>query len=254
MVISSNTLFHFTDNINNLIDILTNEFRPHISLEIFGDIFSGADIGNAEAIPMVSFCDLPLSQVKDHVEFYGNYGIGLSKEWGIANGVNPVMYLEPRSYLKKHFLKLLEISDVKVDKDILSTFFEIASFVKIYKGICYRKGKYLPDIIFYNEREWRFVPLRPEGMLPEKFLNSFFMSAEEFLDEQQRESVNSRLRSAFKLSFEPNSIKYIIVSNENEILPMVKAIKEIKGNKYSYDLLQILTTRVISASQIKEDF
>jgi hypothetical protein len=254
MAISSKTLFHFTDSLSNLVNILTNEFKPNLSLENFGDILSDSRIESEEAIPMVSFCDIPLSQAKEHLEFYGNYGIGLSKEWGIANGVNPVMYLEPNSYLTKHFLKLLELSHSKCDSKMASIFFEIASFVKLYKGICYRKGSYLPERTFYNEREWRFVPICPKEMKFSDFLDSCFMSKEEFMNEIIRQETNSRLSSMFRLSFDPNNIKYIIVSNDSEILPTVKAIKDIKGDKYSYDLLQVLTTRVISATQIKEDF
>jgi hypothetical protein len=47
--------------------------------------------------PMISFCDLPLSLAKDQFSKYGNYAIGLSKEWGVANKLNPVIYIEQNS-------------------------------------------------------------------------------------------------------------------------------------------------------------
>ena len=78
--VSSNTLFHFTNNIDNLLDILKNDFRPHFCRERF--IENGKHVQEIST-PMVSFCDLPLSLVKEHLTFYGCYGIGLSKDWGI---------------------------------------------------------------------------------------------------------------------------------------------------------------------------
>jgi hypothetical protein len=84
MNISSNTLFHFTDKIENVISILKEEFRPHFCLEDLNDFVAPDDrIEELEhAIPMVCFCDIPLSQSMNHRKTYGNYGIGLSKEWG----------------------------------------------------------------------------------------------------------------------------------------------------------------------------
>lgn len=77
--LSANTLFHFTNNIDNIINILTNEFSPRYCMESF-EFLGGCDL--EIAIPMVCFCDIPLSQIKNHIENYGGYAIGLSKEWG----------------------------------------------------------------------------------------------------------------------------------------------------------------------------
>ena len=64
MPISSNSLFHFTDTVENLFNILINDFIPHYSLEKI-------KVGNMMfefAFPMVCFCDIPLSQIKNHIE------------------------------------------------------------------------------------------------------------------------------------------------------------------------------------------
>jgi hypothetical protein len=50
---------------------------------------------------MVSFCDDPLSLAKDQIESYGSYAIGMTKEWGILNNLNPVVYIEKNSLLAK---------------------------------------------------------------------------------------------------------------------------------------------------------
>ena len=44
------------------------------------------------AVPMVCFCDLPMSLIDKHLKEYGPYGIGLDKGWGLKNGVAPVTY------------------------------------------------------------------------------------------------------------------------------------------------------------------
>jgi len=76
-------LFHFTTKAG-LFGILENTFSISYAREKI--------IGNRKsaqfAVPMVSFCDLRLSQLKDHMDKYGNFGIGLTKEWANRNGLN----------------------------------------------------------------------------------------------------------------------------------------------------------------------
>jgi hypothetical protein len=50
---------------------------------------------------MISFCDIPLSLAKNQIERYGSYAMGMTKEWGIHNNLNPVVYLEKNSLLSK---------------------------------------------------------------------------------------------------------------------------------------------------------
>ncbi|PIU57160.1 MAG: hypothetical protein COS88_01980 [Chloroflexi bacterium CG07_land_8_20_14_0_80_51_10] len=57
--LSADTLFHFTKSQDDLISILTNEFEPRYCIENLG--FQTENQENL-AIPMVCFCDLPLSQ------------------------------------------------------------------------------------------------------------------------------------------------------------------------------------------------
>src|SRR5689334_5410339 len=98
----------------SLISILTHEFRPRVSLEdpsfIFGDE-KGGDL--VWGVPMASFCDIPLSQVVQHMGTYGSFGLGLSKEWGTRNGVAPVLYSHPHSLVAKSLHGLFLMREAK---------------------------------------------------------------------------------------------------------------------------------------------
>lgn len=72
--VSAITLFHFTSNIENLLGILTNNFYPRYCLEDHSAFFQELDKEEAErAIPMVCFCDIPLSNIRKHISTYGRY-------------------------------------------------------------------------------------------------------------------------------------------------------------------------------------
>lgn len=115
-IISANTLFHFTRTKDTLLSILETGFRPAYSVE-FGPATNGR-IVECE-IPMVCFCDLPLSSLDKHINGhkwehnnkeekflgYGKHGLGMSKTWGTEQQLNPVTYATNRSH---YLLKCLE--------------------------------------------------------------------------------------------------------------------------------------------------
>ena len=80
MVVSSNTLFHFTKDLDTIKNILSDGlFWPIYCIEY--DKGPNVD-GTFNAFPMVCFCDIPLSQISEHLLDYGKYGIGINKQWG----------------------------------------------------------------------------------------------------------------------------------------------------------------------------
>lgn len=97
--LSSSTLLHYTERVEYLYDILENDFSPRICIEKLNP-FSRSEI----AIPMKCFCDIPLSQVGDHTKQYGEYGIGLTKEWGKKKGISPVFYFNNKANHVRSFL------------------------------------------------------------------------------------------------------------------------------------------------------
>ena len=88
MALYPNILFHFTSK-KPLYDILSSTFKVSYARE---RILGGNRIKEF-AVPMVSFSDLRLSELKDNIGTYGKFGIGLTKEWAINNGLwfNPLL-------------------------------------------------------------------------------------------------------------------------------------------------------------------
>lgn len=265
--ISTKTVFHFT-NWTNLLGILKDNFHPKYSIEtvhLFGS--TSMEI----AIPTVSFCDIPLSQIKEHVQDYGSYGIGMTKSWAFKNGLNPVIYLKKNSVLSNQFKNIFSSKEFLTEigqilerckpsprEETLETIINtlpplILSFYSLLSFLCYikeyegfskkRNGKK----VFYNEKEWRYVPYSFENL-------EYLIRPKSALDTHEKiMEANSKIKNS-KLNFTPTDINYIIVKNDTEILEMIKELEKIKGSKYSADTIKKLTSRIITYEQIKNDF
>ena len=280
--LSANTLFHFTSKLDYIINILTNDFTPRYCMESFNYLSVGGNPLEI-ALPMVCFCDIPLSQIRNHIENYGGYAIGLSKEWGISNGINPVLYSLPNSFSTLIIKQFMEISNnqIQILNEIASTCegklcidknltierlktsiqeintsnvlqFNFTNYMKPYEGCAWNMDAFNGDFVrFYDEREWRFVPspyLLWQNNIPT------YLTKDQFLDENLRTNQNHEIGKVATLLFTPNDIKYIIVNSEDEILKICDQIDYIKGDKYSQNQLKLLKTRIISKEQILQDF
>ena len=246
MVLSADCLFHFTPKIEYLYSILENEFRPRLSLERLPTIEEYVG-----ALPMVCFCDIPLSQIKRHVREYGPYAIGLTKEWGVRKRLSPVLYTNPGSLageaLERAMAQALGSgAGGQVNGSMWEALFRVASFVKPYKGKQARPDRQPHGVRFYDEREWRWIPDLPGSEL------RFGLDESAFGDTEERTRTNQALWDSGPLSFEPSDIRYLIVAKEAEVLPLAKDIKKIKV-KYSPDEQLLLATRIISLERALAD-
>ncbi|MFI5253128.1 MAG: abortive infection system antitoxin AbiGi family protein [Bacteroidota bacterium] len=246
--ISSNTLFHFTDDINHLLNIFRVYFIPHYCLEVF----RFGDLRAEWATPMVSFCDLPAMLIKSHLDTYGPFGIGLSKTWVMKNGLLPVWYIHNESnFFTRHeglaFQYFHKSIEGGLSFETSRLFTSYSSFMKPYQGISWRRGAYTEEIRFYNEREWRYVPNIDVVEVPD------FLNKETFHNRDIKKGFEEVLARECCLKFTPDDIQYIIVPDEDEIIPMIKIIESLQWG-YSPDEMKALCTCIISANRIQEDF
>lgn len=279
--ISSNTLFHFTNQKRHLISILENGLFVRYSLENYQNLINN----KAEIVfPMTCFCDIPLSHVKRHTKTYGKYAIGLTKDWGMKNKVSPVIYSYPNSEttetlnyvfdnIENFFdINKEELKNIKFSKNIVKVFehydnrekefgekitqvhnnlSNFIRYIKPYEGKFFRNDNYLKNKVkFYDEREWRFTPSR-DFLLDKKIKDSY--SREYFIDPVKKRALNMKLAKHIKLNFEPKDIRFIIVENDEDIPEMINHLERIFGDKSTSNELKLLSTRLISIEQILED-
>lgn len=250
--LSSNSLFHFTSSLSNLISILSNNFLPRYCLEM-PNFFNENPYNTNLAYPMVCFCDIPLSKVKRHIGIYGNYGIGLRKEWAIKNNLSPVIYTRKKAKTANTIESLINwyisiqglLSDN--DKEVFRRrYTELIMHLKPYYGGMARSGR-IVNRRFYDEREWRWIP----ELDPKLFRSHLYK--DEFSDLELRRNENEKIGFFKKLNFKPDDIRYLIINNENEIDSFIYNLESIKM-KFDSGTIKRLTSRIITNKQIVKDF
>lgn len=253
MGISSNSIIHFTNSLDSIKGILKQNFNLKYCKEHIK--FSGKKATNL-LVPMVSFCDIPMSEIKDHIDKYGSYGIGLTKNWARKNGLNPVLYIDKESSLNESLLNAItkfiidadnnprELHELSDDENHL---LDILRYVKNYQEDLVRKSGTIPNYRFYDEREWRYVPNLNES-IPCCIHVGTNDSYKVTLNNSKEEL------SKLKLTFEPDDISYLIIKDDDDIHELIRYFQEVKGDTYSYKAIERLTTRILTTSQIKGDF
>ncbi|MDO9304699.1 MAG: abortive infection system antitoxin AbiGi family protein [Sulfuricurvum sp.] len=248
MGLSSNSIIHFTGTKENLKGILQDNFRLKYCLE---EVVLGGK-NTTYIAPMVSFCDIPLSEIKNHIENYGSYGIGLSKEWAIRQRLNPVIYIEKNSFFSESLLELFRSTyDAQIHENKATHALRVFSYIKNYQNDLCRKGKKtIPSYRFSDEREWRYTPHYEYDKLEE---GSLVPTKSQYQNDEDKAFYNNKIKD-LRLTFEPNDIKYIIIKDELEIGEFFDFLRHVKGKNYTMQDVERLTTRIITTEQIKSDF
>ncbi len=234
MSVSSESLFHFTNKLDNLVNILKDSFFwpiycPEVDKEIKDNI-------HAYAFPMVCFCDIPLSQISEHTDDYGFYAIAMSKEWARDRGVSPVIYYSGNNSLPLRLFKRNEKFISPKDKVLW------LSMLKKYRGKTWswKEEKYKTKVL-YNEREWRYIPQN----IP---IRELYRVVE--YDGFRGSSVSNNTRQ-YGLSFSYKDIRYIIIKEEKE---RAEFIEKMKSVIFDDSIEKIVSSKILTFEQIKEDF
>ena len=150
----SHTLFHFTKNNETLKLIIKNGFWPRYCLEDVGWLrYKKFDF---IAYPMVCFCDIPISRVDEHVNFYGKFGIGLSKEWAEANRLTPILYVASNNHIPDSYRKIIDLAynlEETAKNEAKKSVRYLLAHAKPTDGNMVIGGEFVPKE-FHQESEW----------------------------------------------------------------------------------------------------
>ena len=296
--INSSSLCHFTKRFDTLQNIVRNGVRfsfafEKLSPEIIANfeypsnpkcishIFENTGV----AIPMVSFCDIPITRAVDHIAKYGHYMIGLDKEviTDILYNkiINPVFYIHSDNL----YQAIDDISHVYADatnmqiqqivnigntitcptQDDLEKFVKRSPYIdrrintRFIIGLlkpCYSDdGKWC----YYDEREWR--AFWPDGMNDERSWK-WGITREDYLS--SRNDWNKDLTSnqtnyiTIPERFIHYGITHIVVKNDNQIQKMIDLIMKSKTIFGQTNVSQkerlILVSKVTSLERIAQDY
>ena len=244
----SHTLFHFTKSRDTLKLVLKNGFWPRYCLE---DIrWMGEEEHSYISYPMVCFCDIPLSRIEEHVGFYGQFGLGLTKQWAESNGLNPIMYISPGNNLSKAFDELNDHAN-KLEDGEENSALELAKVTMRYLFAHTKplEGTMVIDAApvqkeFYQESEWRYVPKNIE--IDEYLIKSHFEDADKLKE------ANNKTKQHCLLKFTPKDIKYIFVKSDSDIPDVINFIQT-EMDEYPGADLKVLMSRVTSLESISND-
>ena len=275
----TSNLFRFSKEFDSLQKVIESGIIPNYCEEDLSFDKEELVIG----IPMACFCDIPLTLLEEHNGRYGEYGIGLTKEWGIKKGITPVMYIANETVLKSiHYYIQCEkdLSD-KVNSDVFRESFKVQTifqglpldmyaktleldlshaaniyiigYLKKYMGVYNKK-----PINNYVENEWRYI-------VPDAEKTKWMWSREEYeswrfpsekKDKKKPASSNELIKC--KLTFTPEDVKYILVKDEDSKSKMIEYIKTLQmfggstpiADKDRYDII----SKIITMKQVREDF
>jgi hypothetical protein len=247
--ISSNVLFHFTKSMDDLKSILKHGFYPHYCPEYtFGSGDSEAISKRHHpmcAVPIVSFCDLPLSLIRKHLKAYGRYGIGLKKTWGVSKGVAPVIYTHSKALTRKSISRLTaRIANIN-DTKALSDLERLTAYTKPFVGSAWRTNHVKMNVRFYDEREWRYVPVVRGS-------RSLFLDWKDYRNAATRNRLQSRFKKENTLSVDPDAIQYLIVPYDKGETNVIKLHNYLKTLYSQKDTIWV-TTAIMTDNCIQED-
>lgn len=252
---SANVFLHCMKKFEYLTDILKNKaFLPRYNEEIIDYLY----LSNYKriAFPMVCFCDIYLNKLKLHMSEYGNYGIGLSKNWGICQGLQPISYINLNSELTQAFKETLiqgisrfNQADEIIPDEIGMYINQILTsllFIKPIEGLMKKNGK--EEITnFHDEKEWRYVPNMMNGTeLP-------LIIPEEDINDVAIRNYSEAIKKCEKLwlNIEYNDIKYLLVKNSIDrdlLIEFIMSEIDIEmNNRY------VLISKIIVYNEMEED-
>ena len=244
---SANTFFHFMNKQKYLYEIINDKkIYPRYCEENISDF----DLNiKSISIAMKCFCNIPLHMVQAHKKEYGKYCIGLTKEWGIKHGLQPIFYYNQDSsfitILRKSYEAAMKYT---LDDDILADVSEMTNYAfKYIKPVIGKDQKTGKIKDFTDEKEWRFVPEISDLDFGEIIVEDSVIKNQTII-----ETYNTEIRKkGYYLQYEYDDIKYLFVDTESQRKKLINKIKKLDCTQDEKDCL---ITKICIWKEMEGDF
>jgi len=251
MGLSSNTILHQTSKESLKYFINQKAFPLSYSTEF---LKSTSPLKPEIVFPMISFSDIPLSELHQHLRRYDDYTIGMSKEWAKRKKLNPVLYFEEKSVFTREIVEKFDFimqkhffdKNNEENKNDFFFFMRILAYAKNYEGELHTKKVNYNNYRFSDEREWRYVP-----EVAEIGENLFYQTVTEY---NKNKENYKKLISNYKLPFTLSDINYIIVNKKEEIDEFYELLMNVFSNDISNNKQNRIPVNFFINDQIISDF
>jgi len=257
--IRTSSLFHYTDY-DILKKIIRTGLFPNYCAEDISFEQNNKQRGELIGVPMVSFCDIPLSRIDEFADRYSFCAIGLHKSWADNKAINPVFYAKDPSTLEAFntmtfiarqlqykartlddtisfspdFSNAEQVGFFYLSKALRENTLPLFGYVKKYEGerqITGEDGKQSTIIQNnYIENEWRYI-------IPESNTVKWLWGEQEYNswrgDKTKPKPSPSKEIKDHTLTFNVDDISFIIVETEEqvkEMIPWLSYVKNVGGH------------------------
>ena len=273
----TSSLFHYT-NFNGLKRILAEGLVPNYCSE-------DLTVGEREfviGLPMVCFCDIPLTRTDEFTKRYGRHAIALSKEWAARNNINPILYavdediiVSLRFYLNYEQTQLQQVvqaggnpHSLNINLNNPESVNNIVPFINhnnayaANRKLCGYLKRYESEwqgkpLVNYVENEWRFV-------VGESEQTPWFWNRADYMawrgNVENPKPIPGENLMSHRLSFEAADVTHIIIEKEDQVARMIDFIDNSKftrvggGTDVTATDKKVLISRIISLERVAKDF
>lgn len=232
--ISSETLFTFTGKLEYLIGMLRDGIKPRY-------VFERLPYKEYHyVVPVKCFCDIPLGKIKSHLEWFGNYGLGIKRSFLQDNGTTPIMYVHKKSDRIFNTIDKLTLDELKKMPSLPLLKRNFGWDYKEQENGVYEKEQRK----FYDEREWRYVPLETKIEVGKG------LTIENGIKYAKEKNINSQLKIK-PLKLTPSLIEYIIIYDRKEFEELRKALEDLYNGRNVYEEM---LSKILIVKQVLRDF
>ncbi len=224
----TNILYHSIREYKNLLNIIGDKgFKASFADEVLD--------GYKAKILMVSFSNVALLESRSQIN-YGDFSLGLTKEWAKEKKLEPVIYTYDKSEIGTTFLDVISIAGRNQEflnhikqNEISKSMKEAFSLIldNTLNMLMYVKPTKVFDndgeeFIAYNDREWRFV--HKHGQINPLIFEKNILTNEYLEPYKGKELKNKPFTKSIVLPFELDDLKYVVVKIKEQKKEVIESL------------------------------